>query len=96
MGMRRPIKIPARHASGYLYNGPVGVLEGSQASHPWCEVYFPQFGWRALGPMNNQPANENYVKVAVGRDYADIVPVKGRRHPRKNHGRACGSTSLET
>ncbi|EEF62836.1 transglutaminase family protein [Pedosphaera parvula] len=77
LGMCRSLKIPARYVSGYLYNGPGGVLQGSQASHAWCEVYLPQLGWRALDPTNNQPADENYVKVAVGRDYADIVPVKG-------------------
>jgi transglutaminase-like putative cysteine protease len=40
-------------------------------------VYIPDFGWRALDPTNNQQADERYIKVAVGRDYADIVPVQG-------------------
>lgn len=77
LGMCRSLKMPARYVSGYLYNGPGETLEGSQASHAWCEVFLPEFGWRGLDPTNNQPANEHYVKVAVGRDYADIVPVKG-------------------
>ena len=53
------------------------LLVGAQASHAWCEVFVPDFGWRALDPTNNRLADEHYVKVAVGRDYADIVPVKG-------------------
>jgi transglutaminase-like putative cysteine protease len=77
LGMCRSIKIPARYVSGYLYNGPLDQLEGSQASHAWIEVYIPDFGWRALDPTNNQQADERYVKVAVGRDYADIVPIQG-------------------
>jgi transglutaminase-like putative cysteine protease len=77
LGMCRVLKIPARYVSGYLYNGPDGHLVGSQASHAWCEVFLPDIGWRALDPTNNQLANERYVKVAVGRDYEDIVPVKG-------------------
>jgi transglutaminase-like putative cysteine protease len=77
LAMCRSLKIPARYVSGYLYNGPGQMLEGSQASHAWCEVFLPEFGWRALDPTNNQPADEHYVRVAVGRDYADIIPVKG-------------------
>jgi transglutaminase-like putative cysteine protease len=77
LGMCRAIKIPARYVSGYLFSGLNSSLLGSQASHAWCEVYVPGFGWRALDPTNSRQADENFVKVAVGRDYADIVPVKG-------------------
>jgi transglutaminase-like putative cysteine protease len=77
LGMCRSVKIPARYVSGYLYNGPGGHLLGAQASHAWCEVFLPGIGWRALDPTNNKLADERYVKVAVGRDYGDIVPVKG-------------------
>ena len=77
LGMCRTLKIPARYVSGYLYNGPADQLVGAQASHAWCEVFVPDFGWRALDPTNHRLADEHYVKVAVGRDYADIVPVKG-------------------
>ena len=77
LGMCRSLKIPARYVSGYLYNGPLDELEGAQASHAWCEVYVPDFGWRALDPTNDQQADERYIKVAVGRDYPDIVPVQG-------------------
>ncbi|MDB6031737.1 MAG: Transglutaminase-like superfamily protein [Verrucomicrobiales bacterium] len=78
LGMCRSMKIPARYVSGYLYNDHSGMLLGSQASHAWCEVFVPGSGWRALDPTNNRQIDENFVKVAVGRDYSDIVPVKGR------------------
>jgi len=77
IGMCRSLKIPARYVSGYLYNGPSDGLIGSQASHAWCEVYLPRVGWRALDPTNNQQADERYIKLAVGRDYGDVAPVKG-------------------
>jgi transglutaminase-like putative cysteine protease len=74
----RVIGIPALYVSGYLYNGPRELLRGAQASHAWCEVYVPGDGWRGLDPTNDQPAGDRYVKVAVGRDYADVAPVQGR------------------
>ena len=77
LGMCRSIRIPARYVSGYLYNGPLDKFVGAQASHAWCEVYVPDLGWRGLDPTNNRAADDHYVKVATGRDYADIVPVKG-------------------
>ena len=78
IAMCRSLKVPARYVSGYLYNGPKQLLRGAQASHAWCEVYVPGVGWRGLDPTNGQPADERYVKVATGRDYADVPPVRGR------------------
>jgi transglutaminase-like putative cysteine protease len=77
IGMCRSIKIPARYVSGYLYNGAADQLIGAQASHAWCEVYVPQYGWRPLDPTNNQQADDRYVKLAIGRDYHDAAPIKG-------------------
>lgn len=77
LGMCRAIGVPARYASGYLYNGPRDTLVGAQASHAWCEVYLPAAGWIGFDPTNNTLADERYVKVAVGRDYEDVAPVEG-------------------
>lgn len=77
LGLCRALKIPARYVSGYLYNGPVDQLKGAQASHAWVEVYIPGHGWRGLDPTNNRQTGENHVKIAVGRDYNDVQPVKG-------------------
>ncbi len=77
LGMCRAIGIPARYASGYLYNGPKDTLVGAQASHAWCEVYLPFAGWIGFDPTNDTLADERYVKVAVGRDYEDVAPVEG-------------------
>jgi transglutaminase-like putative cysteine protease len=77
LGLCRAIKIPARYVSGYLYNGPADQLRGAQASHAWVEVYMPGYGWCGLDPTNNHQPGGHYVKVAVGRDFADVSPVKG-------------------
>ncbi|QGG46475.1 transglutaminase family protein [Heliorestis convoluta] len=67
--------IPARYVSGYIPCG--GPLRGSGASHAWVEAYLPGIGWQGIDPTNNCTVNDAYVKVAHGRDYLDIVPVKG-------------------
>jgi transglutaminase-like putative cysteine protease len=77
LGVCRSLKIPCRYVSGYLYNGPADRLRGAQASHAWVEVYLPELGWHGLDPTNNGQPDERYVKVAVGRDYADVAPLKG-------------------
>jgi transglutaminase-like putative cysteine protease len=63
--------------SGYLYNGPADQLKGAQASHAWVEVYVLGHGWCGLDPTNNRLADGHYVKVATGRDFADVSPLKG-------------------
>ncbi len=77
LALCRSIGIPARYASGYLYNGPLGTLVGAQASHAWSEIYLVEAGWIGFDPTNNNLADERYVKVAVGRDYQDVSPIRG-------------------
>ena len=40
-------------------------------------VFVPEIGWVDLDPTNDQFANDRYVTVAWGRDYADVPPLKG-------------------
>lgn len=77
IGLCRAIGIPTLYVSGYLYNGPADSLLGSQASHAWCEIFLPGIGWRGLDPTNNQQADDRYIKLAVGGDYADVPPLRG-------------------
>ena len=71
LGMCRVLKIPALYVSGYL------ATEKANATHAWVEVFIPGVGWRALDPTHNRQTDESYVKIAVGRDYADVPPVTG-------------------
>lgn len=77
IGLCRALRIPARYVSGYLYNGSTGQLKGAQASHAWLETFIPGHGWFGFDPTNHQPTGERHVKVAVGRDYADVSPLRG-------------------
>ena len=77
IGLCRALKIPARYVSGYLYNGPADKLKGAQASHAWLEVFIPGHDWVGVDPTNRLQTNERHVKIAVGRDYADVSPLRG-------------------
>lgn len=77
----RAIGIPAAYVSGYLRTHPPPGqvrLVGADASHAWVSVWCGAgFGWVDLDPTNAVPAGEDHVRVAVGRDYADVAPVDG-------------------
>lgn len=71
LGLCRTLKIPALYVSGYL------ATEEASATHAWTEVYIPGVGWQGLDPTHNRQPDETYVKIGVGRDYADVPPVSG-------------------
>ena len=50
---------------------------GAEASHAWCEAYLPPHGWIGFDPTNDLLVNDHFVKVAIGRDYRDVSPVRG-------------------
>ncbi len=78
IGLSRSLGIPARYVSGYLFTQPgPGALRGTEASHAWCEVHLPGWGWLGLDPTNNQVVDERYIRVALGRDYHDVPPTRG-------------------
>ncbi len=77
IGMCRALRIPARYVSGYLYDAHNDGLRGRQATHAWGEVFVPHRGWFGLDPTNNKRVDDCYVRVALGRDYDDVAPVKG-------------------
>jgi len=72
----RSTGLPARYVSGYL-NSPRANETGNAASHAWVDVFVSGVGWISLDPTHNCQQNANYVRVAVGRDYADVPPTRG-------------------
>ena len=58
---------------------------GSDASHAWVSVYVPGSGWADLDPTNSRAAGEDYVTLAIGRDYADVSPMRGVIHGGASH-----------
>ncbi len=74
--MLRKLGIPARYVSGYICPND-NITRGEGATHAWIEAYIPFYGWLGVDPTNNAIANENHVRLAVGRNYNDCSPVKG-------------------
>ena len=73
----RSMGIPARYVSGYLpprQDAAIGDTVDGQ-SHAWVQAWTG--GWLHYDPTNGSEINEQYVSVGVGRDYADVSPLKG-------------------
>jgi transglutaminase-like putative cysteine protease len=88
----RAMGLPARYVSGYLLTEPPPGrprLIGSDASHAWVSVYFPDLpdgpGWCDFDPTNNRHAGADYVTLASGRDFADVSPLRGVIHGGAQH-----------
>ncbi len=76
----RRLEIPARYVSGYLETiPPPGTvkLQGADASHAWLEVYTEKTGWVGFDPTNNKQPGHQHIKIAHGRDYFDVRPLRG-------------------
>jgi len=76
----RNMGLPARYVSGYIETLPPPGKEklvGSDASHAWVAIYFPQIGWVEFDPTNNHLPSHMHITVAFGRDYFDVAPIKG-------------------
>jgi transglutaminase-like putative cysteine protease len=72
--------LPARYVSGYLLTDPPAGqprMLGVDASHAWVAAYSPMHGWVEFDPTNDQLADERYITLAWGADFADVVPVRG-------------------
>jgi transglutaminase-like putative cysteine protease len=72
--------LAASYVSGYLATDPPPGKErmiGIDATHAWASVWTPQNQWLGLDPTNDQMADERYIAVAFGRDYADVPPLRG-------------------
>lgn len=79
----RRLRIPCRYVSGYMFQRDETQdekqkdrsLEG--ASHAWVEALVPRLGWVAFDPTNNLVGADRHIRVAMGRDYADVPPTRG-------------------
>ena len=72
--------LPARYVSGYLLTDPPPGMErlmGVDASHAWVAAYSPQHGWVEFDPTNDQLADQRYITLTWGADFADVVPLRG-------------------
>lgn len=84
LGVARMRGLPARYISGYWVPGntspATGKQEeviGGQASHAWAEVLMPDGRWVGFDSTLGKPVGLRHVRVACGRDYGDVAPVRG-------------------
>ncbi len=89
-GAMRMLGLPVRYVSGYLLtHAPEGdqhegqAMQGADASHAWVQAWcpgtpgVPADGWLDLDPTNNLVPGTGHVRVAVGRDFGDVTPLRG-------------------
>lgn len=84
LALARSRGLPARYVSGYLMPAEddagaakIEQVAGGRASHAWAEVMVPGVGWVGIDPTLGTPTSVRHIRVAYGRDYADVPPVRG-------------------
>ncbi|KRB42184.1 MULTISPECIES: transglutaminase family protein [unclassified Acidovorax] len=105
IGCLRSLGLAARYVSGYLLTEPPPGqprLVGADASHAWVSVWSPPPAdggdrpgheeWFDLDPTNDRPAGEDYVTLAIGRDFSDVSPLRGVIHGGDHHVLQVGVT----
>jgi transglutaminase-like putative cysteine protease len=86
IALSRSIGVPARYVSGYLFaaRGDAKAAPSRDEvvvqTHAWVEVAIPGAGWRPLDPTNRLIADARHVKIGHGRDYDDVLPLRGLYH----------------
>jgi transglutaminase-like putative cysteine protease len=71
LGACRGIGLPARYVSGYVHQ------PGEVATHAWAQVWTGRSGWIDIDPTRGTFVGDDYIKIAIGRDYTDIPPNRG-------------------
>lgn len=80
IGCLRSLGLAARYVSGYLETAPPPGsprMVGADASHAWAEVRVPDLGWLEFDPTNAVFPGTSYIRLAHGRDFSDVSPLKG-------------------
>jgi transglutaminase-like putative cysteine protease len=86
----RSVGVPARYVSGYLFasdsrdSAPVAD-EVLVQTHAWTEIAIPGAGWWPLDPTNRMIVGGRHVKIGHGRDYDDVLPLRGLYHGPFHH-----------
>lgn len=84
IGALRMAGLAARYVSGYLLTRSAPgqpKLVGADASHAWVAVWCPRHRgdaiWLELDPTNNMLGGNEHVRLAMGRDFSDVTPLRG-------------------
>ena len=66
--------LSARYVSGYLHGG----TSASEATHAWVEVWIGK--WLGIDVTHKKVVDNNFLSLAVGKDYLSVSPVRGVRN----------------
>ncbi|MBK8971850.1 MAG: transglutaminase family protein [Hahellaceae bacterium] len=80
LAMLRGLGLVAAYVSGYILTRPLAGqprLQGADASHAWFGVLDENGEWLYLDPTNDKWVQTEHIRVALGRDYGDVPPLKG-------------------
>ena len=82
---------------------PSREMQGADASHAWVQVWCPGTpgvpdegpgaGWLDLDPTNDLIPGSGHVRVAVGRDFGDVTPLRGVIRGGGRHALSVGVTT---
>ncbi len=87
----RSVGVPARYVSGYLFASDSQDASTPSAdevlvqTHAWMEIAIPGAGWWPLDPTNRMVVGGRHVKIGHGRDYDDVLPLRGLYHGPFHH-----------
>jgi transglutaminase-like putative cysteine protease len=77
----RSFGLAARFVTGYLYDPALDETLGMETKpafpHAWMEVYLPGAGWIEFDPTNGIVGTDRLIRVGVGRDPEQAMPIKG-------------------
>ncbi len=88
IGALREMGLAARYVSGYVLTASpdagasAAPILGADASHAWVAVWCPLADgspprWLELDPTNHMLPSTGHVRLAIGRDYGDVTPLRG-------------------
>lgn len=83
-GQPRLVGSDASHAWVSVYV-PAGVGQAADPGGAGDIPPAPAMGWYDFDPTNNRSPGEDYVTLAVGRDYGDVSPMRGVIHGGASH-----------
>ncbi len=76
----RSLGLPVRYVSGYLDTSSARVGDApvvGELSHAWFAVHVPGLGWVDFDPTVGSLVGAGHVTLGWGRDYRDVVPLRG-------------------
>jgi transglutaminase-like putative cysteine protease len=73
----RTLGIPARIAVGHLFTE---TAEERACVHGWAELYIAGLGWVGFDPVTGRCPEGDHIRVAIGIDAIDALPVRGAHH----------------